>query len=61
MTFERKGSRLRHSAISISALALSLALATPAMAQTDTSTLEGHVDGGAAGTVVIATDKVTGR
>lgn len=61
MTFERKGSRLRHSAISISALALSLALSTPAMAQTDTSTLEGHVDGGAAGTAVVVTDKVTGQ
>lgn len=47
--------------ISVSAIAISLALATPALAQSDASTLQGHVDGAAAGTQVTATDTYTGQ
>lgn len=47
--------------LSVSAMALSLALAAPALAQSDASTLKGHVDGAAAGTQVTATDTYTGQ
>lgn len=49
-------------ALGISAVAIAAALAysTPAMAQS-TSTLQGHVEGAAAGTTVKATDTVTGQ
>lgn len=46
--------------ISAAALAAALTVGTPASAQT-TSTLQGHVDGAAAGTTVTATDTTTGR
>lgn len=46
--------------ISAAALAAALTMAAPAWAQT-TSTLQGHVDGAAAGTTVTATDTLTGR
>lgn len=47
--------------VSAMALALALAIATPAHAQSDSATLQGHVDGAAAGTQVIATDTHTGQ
>lgn len=51
----------RTGGISVAALAAALAFASPAMAQTTLSSLEGHVDGAAAGTKVVATDKNTGQ
>jgi outer membrane receptor protein involved in Fe transport len=42
-------------------MALALAVATPAQAQSDTSSLQGHVDGAAAGAQVVATDTFTGQ
>lgn len=47
--------------ISVTAMTLALALATPASAQSDTATLQGHVDGATAGTEVVATDTHTGQ
>ncbi|MES2445204.1 MAG: TonB-dependent receptor [Pseudomonadota bacterium] len=46
--------------ISAAALAAALTVAAPAWAQT-VSTLQGHIDGAAAGTTVTATDTTTGR
>jgi hypothetical protein len=48
-------------AMSASALAVAVALASPAQAQTANGTVEGHVDGGAAGAQVTATDNNTGQ
>ncbi|MDE2562021.1 MAG: TonB-dependent receptor [Sphingomonadales bacterium] len=47
--------------ISVSASALALAFATPAHAQSDASTVQGHVEGASAGTQVFATDTYTGQ
>ena len=47
--------------ISAFAIAASLLVATPAYAQTETATLQGRVEGAAAGTQVVATDTNTGR
>lgn len=47
--------------ISAFAIAASLLVATPAHAQTETATLQGRVEGAAAGTQVVATDTNTGR
>lgn len=47
--------------ISKIAIAIALSSAQPAFAQSDTATLEGHVDGVAAGATVVATDLNTGR
>ena len=60
MSTTPRAARIARHSISVSTIALSLALATPALAQT-TSTLEGRVDGAAAGTVVTVTDLNTGR
>jgi outer membrane receptor protein involved in Fe transport len=48
-------------AISVSALAVAVVLACPAQAQSDLGTIEGHVEGVAAGTAVTATDANTGQ
>ena len=47
--------------ISVFAVAAALLVATPAYAQSDTATLQGRVEGAAAGTQVVATDTNTGR
>jgi sarcosine oxidase gamma subunit len=47
--------------ISVFAVAAALLVATPAHAQSDTATLQGRVEGAAAGTQVVATDANTGR
>ena len=47
--------------ISAFAVAAALMVASPAHAQTQTSTLQGRVEGAAAGTQVVATDNNTGR
>jgi hypothetical protein len=47
--------------VSVSTLALAMALSTPALAQSDTSTLEGHVDGATPGSQVVAVDRNTGQ
>jgi outer membrane receptor protein involved in Fe transport len=47
--------------ISAFAIAASLLVATPAFAQSETATLQGRVEGAAAGTQVVATDTNTGR
>ena len=47
--------------ISAFAIAASLLVATPAYAQSETATLQGRVEGAAAGTQVVATDTNTGR
>ncbi len=62
MGFDRAFSRqgLTNS-ISASAMALALVVASPAHAQSDTATLQGHVDGAAAGAKVVATDTYTGQ
>ncbi len=54
---------MRHLASGISAVAVAAALliATPAYAQQETATLEGRVEGAAAGTQVVATDTNTGQ
>jgi outer membrane receptor protein involved in Fe transport len=49
------------SGISAIAIAAALSVATPALAQEQTATLQGHVDGAAAGAPVVATDTQTGR
>ena len=52
--------RLRNG-ISTAAMAAALCLASPALAQTETGQLQGHVDGAASGTQVVATDTATGQ
>lgn len=47
--------------ISSFALAMALVVATPATAQSDTATLQGHVDGVTAGATVVAIDTHTGQ
>lgn len=47
--------------ISATAIIVALAIAQPALAQSDTSSLQGRVDGAAAGTEVVATDTHTGQ
>lgn len=47
--------------ISATAMAAALAIAQPAAAQSDISTLQGHVDGATAGAQVVATDRNTGQ
>ncbi|MEQ1688380.1 MAG: hypothetical protein ABL874_07385, partial [Sphingopyxis sp.] len=47
--------------ISTSAIALALVVAAPAQAQSSNSTLQGHVEGAAAGTEVVAVDQHTGQ
>lgn len=47
--------------ISTSAIALALAIASPAQAQSDMGALQGHVEGGSAGTTVVVTDTHTGQ
>lgn len=47
--------------ISVFAMAAALSISAPAAAQSDTATLQGHVDGAAPGTVVVATDTHTGQ
>ena len=49
------------SGISVIAIAAALSIATPAHAQAELGTIEGHVDGAAAGTQVVATDTHTGQ
>ncbi len=47
--------------VSVAALATAMVVASPALAQSDNGTIEGHVDGVAAGTQVTATDTNTGQ
>jgi outer membrane receptor for ferrienterochelin and colicin len=47
--------------ISVFAVAAALMVASPAHAQSDSATLQGHVEGASAGTQVVATDDHTGR
>ncbi len=47
--------------ISVAAVAVSLFMAVPASAQASSSTLQGHVDGAAPGTEVVALDTHTGQ
>ena len=56
-----KGKRQLANGISVFAVAAALMVASPAHAQTQTSTLQGRVEGAAAGTQVVATDENTGR
>jgi hypothetical protein len=49
------------SGISIVAIAAALSIATPAYAQEQTATLQGHVEGAAAGTQIVAVDTITGQ
>jgi hypothetical protein len=42
-------------------MTLALAIATPAFAQSDTATLQGHVDGASTGATVSVTDTHTGQ
>ena len=49
------------SGISVAAMACALALASPVQAQSNTATIEGHVDGATAGATVVATDTFTGQ
>ena len=49
------------SGISVIAIAAALSVATPAYAQAEFATLQGHIDGAAAGTQVIAVDTHTGQ
>jgi hypothetical protein len=49
------------SGISVIAIAAALTVATPAQAQQEFATLQGHVEGAAAGTQVVATDTHTGQ
>ena len=58
-TFESK--RQLANGISAFAVAAALMVASPAYAQTQTATLQGRVEGAAAGTQVVATDNNTGR
>ena len=56
-----KSKRQLANGISVFAVAAALVVATPAHAQSETATLQGHVDGAAAGAQVVATDSNTGR
>ncbi|GAA4755690.1 TonB-dependent receptor [Sphingomonas daechungensis] len=56
-----KSKRQLANGISAFAVAAALVVATPAYAQSETATLQGHVDGAAAGAQVTATDTNTGR
>jgi outer membrane receptor protein involved in Fe transport len=49
------------SGISVIAIAAALGVATPAMAQSESATLQGHVDGAKPGTPVVAVDTHTGQ
>ncbi|HEY4071463.1 MAG TPA: carboxypeptidase-like regulatory domain-containing protein, partial [Sphingomicrobium sp.] len=49
------------SGISAIAIAAALTMAAPAYAQAEFGTVEGHVEGAAAGTQVVAVDKHTGQ
>jgi hypothetical protein len=49
------------SGISVIAIAAALSIATPAYAQAEFATLQGHVDGAAAGSQVVAVDTHTGQ
>ena len=49
------------SGISVAAVTAALLMATPALAQQETATLEGRVEGATAGTQVVATDTNTGQ
>jgi len=49
------------SGISVIAIAAALSVSTPAYAQSELSSLQGHVDGAAAGTEVVAVDTHTGE
>ncbi|MFL6727169.1 MAG: TonB-dependent receptor domain-containing protein [Sphingomicrobium sp.] len=49
------------SGISVIAIAAALSISTPAQAQEQTSSLQGHIDGAAAGTQVVAVDTNTGQ
>ncbi|MFL6765709.1 MAG: hypothetical protein ACJ8FO_10995, partial [Sphingomicrobium sp.] len=49
------------SGISVIAIAAALGISTPAYAQEQTSSLQGHIDGAAAGTPVVAVDTNTGQ
>lgn len=53
--------RVLTATLSTTAIAFALAAAQPAMAQSDSSVLQGHVDGAAAGTEVVAVDTHTGQ
>jgi len=55
------GKRQLANGISAFAVAAALIVATPAYAQSETATLQGHVEGASAGTQVTATDNNTGR
>jgi len=56
-----KSKRQLANGISAFAVAAALMVATPALAQTQTATLEGRVEGVAAGTQVVAVDNNTGQ
>lgn len=49
------------SGISVVAVAAALSIASPALAQEQTGNLQGHVEGAAAGTQVVAVDNTTGQ
>jgi hypothetical protein len=49
------------SGISLIATAVALGVASPALAQEQTSSLQGRVEGASAGTEVVATDTLTGQ
>lgn len=49
------------SGVSVAAMVCALAMAVPLHAQSSTATLDGHVDGAASGTQIVATDTVTGQ
>jgi len=57
----RSGRRLLTATISTTAIAMALVVAQPVYAQSDTATLQGHVDGATTGTVVVITDTHTGQ
>ena len=59
ITFERK--QWLASGISTIAVAAALTIATPALAQSENAQLQGHVDGAAAGTQVVAVDTNTNQ
>jgi hypothetical protein len=57
----RHSKRQLASGISVIAIAAAISIATPAHAQAEFGTLQGHVDGAAAGTQVVAVDTHTGQ
>jgi hypothetical protein len=57
----RQSKRQLASGISVIAIAAALGIASPAHAQAEYGTLQGHVDGAAAGTQVVAVDTHTGQ